>query len=214
MQEALGADVIMALDVCPSFQDSPGEGQGGHRTDPQMGAKVSKCPQAARSSPLWYHTGGIQSGVACGVRPRYFFARFSRLCDRRSEPGRTQRIDPADARNHSSRFADRQAPLFDGCRYARRHSRRRESGNRYVRLCSAHPGSPQRRPLHRRRQTEYPQRRLEGRSRPRSTRLAAAIPAGIFPPPICTIFSGRRNCWPTPWPPFTTCNLCIISWRG
>ena len=33
-QEALGADVIMALDICPVFSGSSGKGQGGHGEDP------------------------------------------------------------------------------------------------------------------------------------------------------------------------------------
>ncbi len=58
-QEALGADVIMALDICPSFQDSPEKVKEATERTHKWAVRCREVHTQPGPGSLWYHTGGI-----------------------------------------------------------------------------------------------------------------------------------------------------------
>ncbi len=205
VQQRLGADIIMALDECPPYTKEVSRVREAMDRTHRWAEKCRKAHD--REGQLLF--GIVQGGVFADLRresaayltsldfPGYAIGGLC-LGETKKEtlamveetvaclPGDKARYlmgvgSPEDLVENVARGID----LFDSAL----PTRTARNGALF-----AATGPPQ-----------YPQCRLQGAGPARSTLAATATPASGSRWPISTTSSRARNCWPTGWPPFTTC---------
>ena len=148
VQQRLGADIQMVLDVCPPLPSAPDVIRSAVERTSAWAHRAQRRPRAIRPGAVRHRAGWSQRGAACGERPPHRGGRLRRIRHRRVVGGRDARGDAARARRGPRRAADRSAALPDGGRRSGVARRGGGARRRPVRLRDADAARPARHGAH------------------------------------------------------------------
>ena len=190
VQEALGADIQMVLDVCPPLPSDEAVIRAAVERTAAWAARARAAHTRVEDQCLF---GIVQGGVDVDLRAesaeRTVALDFDGYAIGGLSVGESLDRDAPGPGGRAGPPARRPAPVPDGRGRPRRPARGHRPGHRPLRLRAAHPPRPSRHRAHRRRPAEPAQRPLRRRRRAPGRRRASATSAPGTRGPTCATCS-------------------------